>query len=181
MGTLEYVAHISGAEALSKTLEDLGYKKDATILDFGCGTGAVGDELHKHGHTAIDGVDFCEEMLKIAKTKGVYKKLSQGIMGSDGCKDLGIGPNQYDAAICIGVFTVGHVKGKGFDDLVHVLKPGGIACFSVRDCIANNPSYGYQEKMNELSNEGKWKLVKKSYEKYHNEDPMAWIYIYQKL
>ena len=81
-------------------------------MDFGCGTGVVGEELHKRGHTAIDGVDFSEEMLKIAKTKGAYKKLSQGIMGSDGCKDLGISPNQYDATICIGVFSVVMLKGK---------------------------------------------------------------------
>ena len=178
---LQSVIHINGAEILSKALENLGYNKDATILDFGCGTGVVGTELHKRGHTAIDGVDYSQEMLEIAKKKGAYNKLSQGTMGSDDCKDLGINPNQYDAAICIGVFTVGHVKGKGFDDLLHVLKPGGIACFSIRDCIANDPTYGYQENMNKLLNEGKWKLVTKSYERYHNEDPMAWVYVYQKL
>ena len=181
MEGLEYVAHIIAAEKLSKTLEESGHGKDATILDFGCGTGIVGEELYKHGYRAIDGLDICPEILETAKAKGVYGKLSQGTMGSDGCEDLGVSPNQYDASICIGVFSVGHVKGKGFDDLLYVLKPGGLACFTIRDCIANDPCYGYQEKIKELSNEGKWKLVVKSYEKYHNDDPMAWLYIYQKL
>ena len=122
-----------------------------------------------------------EIYIEIAKTTGVYGKLSQGAMGSNGCKDLGIPPNQYDAAICIGVFSIGHVTGKGFDDLLYVLKPGGLACFTIRDCIANEPGYGYQEKMEELSNEGKWKLVVKSYEKYHKDVPLCWQYIYQKL
>jgi predicted TPR repeat methyltransferase len=169
------------AEKLSKTLEESGYGKDATILDLGCGTGVVGEELYKSGYRAIDGLDVCPEILEIAKAKGVYRKLSHGAMGSDGCKDLGISPNQYDASICIGVFVVGHVKGKGFNDLLYVLKPGGLACFTIRDCIANDPCYGYQEKMKELSDERKWKLVVKSYEKYNNDDPMAWLYIYQKL
>jgi predicted TPR repeat methyltransferase len=178
---LECVVQIIAAEKLSKTLEESGYGKDATILDFGCGTGIVGEELYKHGYRAIDGLDICPEILETAKAKGVYGKLSQGTMGSDGCEDLGVSPNQYDASICIGVFSVGHVKGKGFDDLLYVLKPGGLACFTIRDCVANDPRYGYQEKMKELSNEGKWKLVVKSYEKYHKDDPMAWLYIYQKL
>ena len=181
MEGLEYVAHIIAAEKLSKTLEESGHGKDATILDFGCGTGIVGEELYKHGYRAIDGLDICPEILETAKAKGVYGKLSQGTMGSDGCEDLGVSPNQYDASICIGVFVVGHVKGKGFDDLLYVLKPGGLACFTIRDCIANDPCYRYQEKMKELSDEGKWKLVVKSYERYHNDDPMAWLYIYQKL
>ena len=181
MEGLECVVQIIAAEKLSKTLEESGYGKDATILDFGCGTGIVGEELYKHGYRAIDGLDICPEILETAKAKGVYGKLSQGTMGSDGCEDLGVSPNQYDASICIGVFSVGHVKGKGFDDLLYVLKPGGLACFTIRDCVANDPRYGYQEKMKELSNEGKWKLVVKSYEKYHKDDPMAWLYIYQKL
>jgi predicted TPR repeat methyltransferase len=166
---------------LSKTLEELGYGKDATILDLGCGTGAAGKELFKHGYGAIDGLDYCLEMLEEAKAKGVYRRLSQGAMGSEGCQDLGITPNQYDATICTGVFSIGHVKGKGFDDLLHVLKPGGIACFTIRDCVVNDPCYGYQEKMKELSNEGKWKLLAKSYEKYHKDDRMGWQYIYQKV
>jgi predicted TPR repeat methyltransferase len=178
---LEYVAPVIAATKLAKTMEELGYGKDATILDLGCGTGAVGEELFKHGYRAIDGVDYASELLEIAKTKSVYRRLSQGAMGSEGCKDLGITPNQYDAAICIGVFSIGHVKGKGFDDLIHVLKPGGMACFSIRDCIANDPRYGYQEKMEELYNEGKWKLLAKSYERYHKDDPLCWQYIYQKL
>ena len=179
--TLEFVAPMIAATNLANTLEKCGYGKDVTILDLGCGTGKAGKKLFTLGYRAIDGLDYSSEMLEIAKAKGVYGKLSQGAMGSDGCKELGIPPNQYDAAICTGVFSIGHVKGKGFDDLLYVLKPGGLACFTIRDCVANDPHYGYQDKMEELSNKGKWKLVVKSYEKYIKDDPMSWQYIYQKL
>ena len=179
--SLQYIAHTVAADQLSKCLDELGHSKDVSILDFGCGTGFAGQELSKRGYKIIDGLDCCKEMLEIAKVKGTYRELSQGVMGSEDSKDLGVVPNQYDAAICIGVFTMGHVKAKGFDDLLYVLKPGGLVCFSVRDSIANDPHYGYQEKLMELSNENKWKLVAKSYEKYHNADPMAWYYVYQKL
>ena len=178
---MQCTAHTVAADQLSKCLDELGHSKDVSILDLGCGTGVIGQELSKRGYKVIDGLDCCKEMLDEAKVKGIYRELFQGVMGSEGSKDLGISPNQYDAAICIGVFTIGHVKAKGFDDLLYVLKPGGLACFSVRDRIANDPLYGYQEKLIELSNENKWKLVVKSYEKYHKDDPMAWYYVYQKI
>ena len=103
-------------------------------------------------------------------------------MASDGCKDLGIEANKFDAAICIGVFTIGHVKGKGFDDLVHVVKPGGLACFTIRECIAENPLYGYNEKMKELCELKKWHLVCKSNIVYHQVNNFkSWLYLYEIL
>ena len=90
MDNFKYVAPAIAAEKLAKSLEELGYGKDATILDLRCGTGKVGKELFKHGYRAIDGLDYTSELLEIAKTKGVYGKL----------------------------FSIVHVKGKGFDDLM---------------------------------------------------------------
>ena len=181
MSHIEACSHTFATDQLSKYLDELGHSKDVSILDFGCGTGVVGQELFKRGYKIIDGLDCCEEMLEMAKGKGVYKELFQGVMGSEDSKDLGVDPNQYDAAICIGVFSVGHVDGKGFDDLLYVLKPGGLVCFSVRDPVPNEPRYEYQEKLIKLSNEKKWKLVMKHYEKYNNDSIMAWYFVYQKL
>lgn len=102
-------------------------------------------------------------------------------MGSDQCKDLGILANQYDAVLCIGVFAAGHVKGKGFDDLVHVVKPGGLASFSINAHVADNPQYGFIEKMDQLCGNGKWKLISKQYEPRYCEDSPGWFYVYQIL
>lgn len=109
------------------------------------------------------------------------RSLRQGVMGSEQCQDLGVVAKQYDAVICVGVFTTGHVKAKGFDDLVHVLKPGGLASFGVHEKTLNDPDYGFDVKMNQLSDEGKWKLICKYYEPHYYRDGNAWFYIYQVL
>ena len=179
---LHYAAPRFASEKLSELLDTQGHSKKAHIVDLGCGTGLVGQELHKLGYKNIDGVDISPELLKVAENKGVYGMLSVGFMASEGCKNLGIDANQYDAAICIGVFTIGHVKGKGFDDLVHVVKPGGLACFTIRECIANDPEYGYNEKMDELVKLKKWKLASKSHIVYQEvNNYKSWLYIYEIL
>ena len=103
-------------------------------------------------------------------------------MASDGCKDLKVEANKYDAAISVGVFTIGHVKGKGFDDLVHVVKPGGLACFTIRECVASDPQYEYTEKMNELCELKKWRLVSKNNIVYHEvNNYKSLLYLYEIL
>ena len=142
----------------------------------------VGEGLFKHGYKNVDGLDVSPEMLEVAREKAVYRNLFIGYMATEGCHKLGIEANSYDAAISIGVFTIGHVKGKGFDDLVHAVKPGGLVCFTIRDCIADDPLYGYDEKMEELTKAKKWKLVFKVHEIYHDVNKFrSWLYIYQIL
>jgi predicted TPR repeat methyltransferase len=169
------------AEQLAQKLKEFGYTEDARIMDLGCGTGLVGVELQKRGYKNIDGVDLMPEMLEEAKAKGVYGSLQQGSMGSPGCKDLGVDANQYDAVICVGVFTLAHVKSEGFDDLLHVVKPGGLVCFSIREMALNATKYGYREKMAQFGEEGKWKLLSKHHKSVYLNDDSAWCFVYQKL
>ena len=179
---LGYVAPKLAAEQLSDKLHERGLSKNAHIIDLGCGTGLVGEHLHKLGYKNVDGVDISPESIRIAKEKQVYREFFCGYMASDECKDLGIEANQYDAAICIGVFTIGHVKSKGFDDLIHVVKPGGLVCFTIRECIANDPAYGYNEKLDALCQQKKWKLVSKSNIVYHQVNNFkSWLYFYEIL
>ena len=102
-------------------------------------------------------------------------------MESDQCKDLGVVADQYDAVICVGVFTAGHVKGKGLDDVVHVVKPGGLACFGVNGNVADDSQYEFHEKTSQLSEDGKWKLISKYYEPQYFKEGIAWFYVYQIL
>ena len=178
---LKYGGPVATVDLLSKHLKDLGYGNDARILDFGCGSGMVAEKLIKRGYTNIDGVDLSEELMALAKEKGVYKSLIMGEMASDGCKKLNVAPDQYDAATCVGVLTWGHVKGKGFDDFVHALKPGGVACFTVRRLVWEDPSYGYSSKMDELCETKKWKLLEKKYFENYTVDDGCWLCCCQKL
>jgi predicted TPR repeat methyltransferase len=166
---------------LVQKLKEFGYTDDARILDLGCGTGLVGEELKKHGYKNIHGVDLTPELLESAKAKGIYGLLQQGSMGSPECKDLGIGANQYDATICVGTLALAHVKSEGLDDLVHVVKPGGLVCFSIRDLSLNAPQSGYREKMDQLCEVGKWKPVAKHHEAAYLAGDGAWFFVYQKV
>jgi len=104
--------------------------KPQRIIDVGCGTGLVGVELGKAGFSNFDGIDISQEMIDIAKQRG-YSKLFIGSLNvSLPCEN-----NEYDAALCVGVFTHGHVGSDRLDELVRIVKPGGIICFTVNDDI----------------------------------------------
>ena len=178
---LKYGGPVATVDLLFKHLQALGKGADARILDLGCGSGMVGQELNKRGYKNIDGVDLCAELLEKAKEKGVYAALFQGEMASERCEKLGVAADQYDAATCVGVMTHGHVKGKGFDDFVHAVKPGGLACFTVRRLVWEDPSYGYSTKMDELCNAKKWKLLEKKYVENYTVDDGCWLFCCQIL
>ena len=169
-----------GAKALNGKLKELGRPMDTRILDVASGTGMVGEALKQLGYTNIDGLDGSISSLEFSKKKGVYRNLIRGFLESKDSKDLGVAADQYDAAICIGGFSKYHLKSEALDDLVYVVKPGGIVCFTIRDIVAEDPEYGYNEKMKKLCEEKKWKLVSKFQEEYATaKNIKCWLYIYE--
>ncbi|MFN2353311.1 MAG: class I SAM-dependent methyltransferase [Desulfopila sp.] len=149
VGRFGYVAHVATAEALGRVLDS----KDAYILDAGCGTGLVGEELVKLGYSTMDALDYSQEMLDEAERKNIYKRHMQ----VDLSKPLAIDDNFYDAIVCTGTFTYGHVKAHAFDELVRITKPGGIICFTIREGAYED--YGYRRRMIELEQENSWELL----------------------
>ncbi|MFP4308001.1 MAG: class I SAM-dependent DNA methyltransferase [Desulfococcaceae bacterium] len=149
VGAFGYVAHIASAKALDDALD----RKDAYILDAGCGTGLVAEELAKMGYTRMDALDYSQEMLDEAEEKGLYKRHIQ----ADLSKPLDMEDNRYDAIVCTGTFTYGHVKANAFDELVRITKPGGIIAFTIREGAYED--YGYRERMIDLERENAWELL----------------------
>ena len=168
-------------ELLTQKLKEFGYTNEACIMDLACGTGLVGEQLSNRGYKNIDGVDLVPELLQVAKEKGIYGSLQEGTMGTPGCEKLGVAANQYDAAICVGALVYKHVPSEGLDDVVHVVKPGGLACFSIRELSLNDSECGFCEKIDQLSKDGKWKLVQKYFEESYHDQDNAWFFIYQVL
>lgn len=144
-----YVAHVASANALNKMVE----KKDAYILDAGCGTGLVGEELARKGYDTMDALDYSKEMLDEAEQKKIYRRLFQ----ADLSKPLDIETDRYDAVVCTGTFTYGHVKASAFDELVRITKPGGIICFTIREGAYED--YGYRQRMIALEQQKSWELL----------------------
>ena len=102
--------------------------KDARVLDAGAGTGLVGVELHRLGYTNIEAMDLSRGMLEEARRKGVYGGFHQMIMG----ERLGFDTGSFDAAIGVGVLTLGHAPAHSLDELARVVRPGGHVAFTLR-------------------------------------------------
>ena len=130
------------------------YMKDKSvrIIDVGCGTGLVGVELEKSGFINFDGIDISQEMIDIAKQRG-YSKLFIGSLN----ESLPFESNEYDAAFCVGVFTHGHVGSDRLDELVRIVKPGGIICFTINEGVYE--LYGFNSKIQKLESENVLKVL----------------------
>ena len=130
------------------------YMKDKSvrIIDVGCGTGLVAVELENSGFTNFDGIDISQEMIDIAKQRG-YSKLFIGSLN----KSLPFESNEYDAAFCVGVFTHGHVGSDRLDELVRIVKPGGIICFTINEGVYE--LYGFNSKIQKLESENILKVL----------------------
>ena len=125
--------------------------KNIKILDAGCGTGLVGIELKKFGYTNVDGADLSKKLLDLIPN-GFYKKLEQ----IDLNKPLNKKSNIYDAVLCVGTFTFGHVKPPALDELIRVVKNKGLICFTVNEGIYEE--YGFDKKIKELSSKEIWNI-----------------------
>lgn len=163
VGAFGYVAHIATAKALTDVVDD----KDSLILDAGCGTGLVGEQLVEHGYKNLEALDYSSEMLKEAENKNIYSRHMQ----ADLSKPLDIPNNKYDAIVCTGTFTYGHVTPDGFDELVRITKPGGTICFTVREGAYED--HGYGERLEKLESEGIWKLLNKFDTDYLKEENVS--------
>jgi SAM-dependent methyltransferase len=68
---LGYLSPALVSDALANHVQD----KSAATIDIGCGTGLAGQALTGHGFTIIDGLDYSAEMLEVAASHGIYRKL----------------------------------------------------------------------------------------------------------
>ena len=169
MVDLDYVAPKEAVLLLKK------YKLNnkCKILDAGCGTGLVGVELKKNGYSNIEGVDFSQNMLDQIP-KGIYQKIDK----IDLNKPLKFKTDMFDAVMCVGTFTYGHVKPKALHELIRIINNGGLICFSINEGIYEK--YGFDKKIKELSKSKLWN-VKAFFKSNYiiNKDVNAWYCLSQ--
>lgn len=130
---LGYVAPRHAARAFVAALPDPA----ARVLDVGCGTGLVGEELRALGCTRIDGLDISPDMLQAAAGKGLYESLMEG----DLTRRLDIPDTSYDGVVCVGTFTHGHVGPEGLRELLRITRPGGPVTLTVNDGVYDAEDY----------------------------------------
>jgi ubiquinone/menaquinone biosynthesis C-methylase UbiE len=148
--------------------------KSLRIIDVGCGTGLVGVELEKGGFNNFDGIDISQEMIDIAKQRGYAQLFIGSLNVSLPCEN-----NEYDAALCVGVFTHGHVGSNRLDELVRIVKPGGIICFTVNESVYD--SYGFNLKIKNLESTNIWKILEIRKSDYMTKKNIKGIYCVVKV
>ena len=125
--------------------------------------------MKKFGYSNIDGADLSQKLLDLVP-KNYYEKLEQ----IDLNKKLKIQDNIYDAIMCVGTFTFGHVKPHALDEFLRITKNKGLICFTINEGIYKE--YGFDKKIEELKNKKKWNVkefFKSDYIK--SKDVNAWL------
>jgi ubiquinone/menaquinone biosynthesis C-methylase UbiE len=148
--------------------------KKLKIVDVGCGTGLVGQELKKSGYINFDGIDISQEMIDIAYGRG-YKDLFLGNLN----ESLPLKSKSYDAALCVGVFTHGHVGSDRLSELARIVKSGGIICFTVNEGVYD--SYGFDSKIKNLESTNIWKILEIRKSDYMTKKNVKGIYCVVKV
>lgn len=107
------------------------------VLDVGCGTGVGGVELRHHGPWPIDGLDLSPEMLAKAadKVDGRGDRIYRRLVEANVLEPLALGEKQYGGVISIGTFTHGHVGPTAIDQLVTLVRPGGLLSLGVNEAF----------------------------------------------
>ena len=159
----------SGPKETVEVFKKYAKDKDIKIYDAGCGTGLVGVELKKFGYHNYDGADLSQKLLDLVP-KNLYQKLSKVDLN----KDIEIKDNAYDAVMCVGTFTFGHVKPNALNEFVRITKNKGLICFTINEGIYEE--YGFDKKIEELKKSKKWNIkefFKSDYIK--SKDVNAWL------
>ena len=140
-----YASPARCAAALAAFLPD----RSAPILDFACGTGISGKALAGEGFTTIDGLDVSEGMLAQARAKGVYRDLLKGQPDAP----IEVGGRNYAAVAAIGAIGSGAAPAQYIDQIMGLLKPGGIFVLSLNDHTLKDPDF--EARLNAAISEGR--------------------------
>ncbi|MFQ1700819.1 class I SAM-dependent DNA methyltransferase [Loktanella agnita] len=111
-------------------------KPNATILDFGCGTGFAGQVLHDADFQNLHGTDVSPEMLEKASARGVYAKTWLSNPGK-----LSFGRGAYPVIVAVGVIGLGAAPADTLGALVGKLNTGDLLAFSYNDPTLEDPAY----------------------------------------
>ena len=144
----------------------------APVLDAGCGTGAAGEALASLGYRNLTGIDLSQDMLARARDKGIYTRLEQVDLG----QPLDAFPcSSFDAAALVGVFSYGQAPAHALDEVVRVVKPGGVVAFTMRVDSYEQDAMSVRSRMEALDRAHAWKLLEVTDPEPYlpNKDPHA--------
>ena len=159
----------TGPKETVATFTKYAKDKNIKILDAGCGTGLVGIELKKYNYLNIDGMDLSKKLLDLVP-QGYYQNLDQVDLN----KPIKVKNDTYDAIMCVGTFTFGHVKPHALNEFIRISKNKSLICFTINEGIYEE--YGFDKKIDELKKNKSW-IVKQFFKSDYisSKDVNAWL------
>lgn len=144
---------------LARAIKECNISPVQNVLDLGCGTGLLGQELKQYIEIKdLIGVDISESMLEMCASKNVYQNLITG----DLLQYLDQANTEFDLIVSSDCFVYLGDLSTIFSNSRRILKPGGYLAFTVEKL-----SFGSFK----LSLTGRYKhslkYLKSLYKKYH--------------
>src|SRR4051812_27130963 len=99
-GYAEWAGHYEGTVddemdlRLLRRAQMVAWPSVRDAVDLACGSGRIGSWLASKGVRQIDGVDITPEMMALAETKGVYRRIVQADVAS-----TGLDTSRYDLVV----------------------------------------------------------------------------------
>eukprot|EP01084_Bolivina_argentea_P249400 417487_1 len=142
-----------GPKMCTNLLLKYGGLSVGNILDCGCGTGMLGEELIQANFSRcnIYGIDISNKSLEIAENKNCYDILEYCDLERDKLPILTHNGSLYDAIICCGVLTHVNNKKRLINKLINICKPNGLIILSDRADMMANDTYIFDQ-MNQENN-----------------------------
>jgi len=163
----------TGPKETSKLFNKYSSDKNIKIYDAGCGTGLVGVELKKYGFSNFFGADLSQKLLDLVP-KGLYTTLDKVDLN----KPVNEKDSSFDAVMCVGTFTFGHVKPHALDEFIRIIKNKGLICFTINEGI--HEEYGFDKKIKQLNDDNLWKEIDFFKSDYiASKDVNAWLGLYE--
>ena len=163
----------TGPKETVEVFKKYNENKEILIFDAGCGTGLVGLELKKFGFKYFHGADLSQKLLNT-----VPENLYQKLIKVDLNKTIDVQDNFYDAIMCVGTFTFGHVKPQALDEFVRITKKDGLICFTINEGIYKE--YGFDKKIEDFKKDDKWEELEFFKSNYiASKDVNAWLGLYR--
>lgn len=126
------------------------------ILDAGAGRGSTASYLRSLGYNTIDALTVSRERLDNAERSGLYRNV---IFTALKANSTICATGAFDAVICAdGVFP-DEVDPDAIDEMLRLVKRGGIVCFTMDATQFDSANNSYRLKCDELIVSGKWKLI----------------------
>jgi uncharacterized SAM-dependent methyltransferase/ubiquinone/menaquinone biosynthesis C-methylase UbiE len=150
------------------------------VLDAGAGTGAAGEALAAVGFRDLVAIDLSEDMLACAREKNVY---SQTIVADLSLPVDAFGDDAFDAAVLVGVFSYGQAPAQTLDEIVRMVRPGGIVAFTMRTDFYEDDVMGIKSRIEQLEERGAWRLIETTeaapYLPHKDPDAMFRVWCYR--